>query len=246
MNSIKNEILKPIIDIKIDHGLSIGALFALHTIFELHYTLAEVVNDSRTIPIMDICRDRVESIGKILEQQYSQSQTINEKVEILEHIEGIELFMNATHSSFAIDESENLEVLPSLTFAQKLRLSWLFGMETDNQEYNLSVIMSQINDAFDLTTAASLSMIFGTENQRQTVTDIFTDMFDSSIVKGDMRELSRLLNIGPEFWDRSPLRQNAIIKASIKATNLLAVSMPEKIVLAKIADIYSTIDRLTA
>jgi len=242
LKGLNDDIIGGITDIKIGADMSVSALYALEIIYFLRLQLAQVAGDSKEPVYESLCRDRYEQIAKVLTNKYLQAATINEQIEILERLEAIEMFVSNEHSRFALEECENLKGLPDLTCSQEFRLSWMFGLESDNLEGTINKLLLQTKDAFDLKTLSDIEM-FGTYSQRKAVMDLYGNMFEKVISANNTDELGRLLTTGA-CWNSDPARRPTLVKVANKAETVSGLSLPEKRVIPTAAKILSRIDTL--
>ncbi len=243
LNNLHDDIIGDIISVKIDTDMSVSTLHALETVYSLRLQLAQLSGESNEPVYESLCRDRYEQIAKALTKKYAEAVTVNEKIEILERLEAIWISLNAGHSGFALLEAGKIEELPILTYSQKLRLSWMFGLEFADQEDNISTMLSQVKDAFDLATLSDIEM-FGTEEQRRRIMLLYAKMFGTALQTDNIAELGRILVIGAN-WNIYPQLREMLTALAEKTTDLAGLSLPEKRVNAIAAEIYSRLDVLT-
>lgn len=65
----------------------------------------------------NLCKMRYEEIAKALTAKYTSAKTINEKIEILERIQEIELFLTGDFNDFIWKEAYAIEGLGGLTLS---------------------------------------------------------------------------------------------------------------------------------
>ncbi len=242
LKCLNDDLIGDIIGVKIDADMSVSTLYALETIFFLRLQLAQLSGESNEPVYESLCRYRYEEISKALTKKYRSAVTTNEKIEILERLEAIEVFINNEHSRLALDKSEELAGTPGLTHSQQLRLSRMFDMESDDWQGTIDRLLPQACDAFDLATLADIGM-FGTEEQRQSIMSLYTSLFDAALQAGDTSELGRLLSLAA-YRTIASQRREQLTALAAKAASIGSLSLPEKRVIPIAAEIYSRIDIL--
>lgn len=240
LNNLDDDIIGDLIGIKIEARMPVSVLSALDTVYSLRLQLAQVSGDSLESLYEILCRERQEQISKALTKKYAFAGTVNEKIEILERLESIEMFVHAAHSRFALDKSEELNGFSDLTYSQRLRLSWMFGMESVDYKEILATILPQVKDAFDIKTVTDLEM-FGTEDCRRHVMELYSEMIEAALHNGDTPELGRLLNIGAHL-SYDPQRRPILLGVADRATRVAGVTRPEMLVIPKAAEMYGQLD----
>ena len=240
---MNDDLIGDIISVKIDAEMSVSTLYALETIFFLRLQLAQLANESNEPVYESLCRIRYEQISKTLTKKYRSAATVNEKIEILERLEAIEMFVNNEHSRLALEKSEELAGAPGLTYSQQLRLSWMFDMESANWKETIDRLLPQVSNAFDLATLADIEM-FGTEEQRQRIMHLYTSRFDAALQTGDTAELGRLLSLAA-YRTIAPQRREHLTVLAAKAADIPGLSLPERRVIHLAVEIYARIDTLT-
>ncbi len=239
LKCLNDDLIGDIISVKIDAEMSVSTLYALETIFFLRLQLAQLADESNEPVYESLCRYRYEQISKALTKKYRNAATVNEKIEILERLEAIEMFINNEHSRLALEKSEELAGTPGLTYSQQLRLTWMFDMESADWKGTIDRLLPQVRDAFDLATITDIGM-FGTEDQRQSIADIYTSQFDAALQAGDTAELGRLLSLAA-YRTIAPQRREQLAALAAKAADIPGLSLPEKRVIPIAAEIYSQI-----
>lgn len=239
----QDEYINDMIDIKINSKMSVSTLYALETIFYLRLQLAQVSWDANEPLYEDICLDRFEQISKALTEKYRNIQSINEKIEILERFEAINLDINNNHSLFALEEASIIEDEPNLTYAQGLRLEWLPGINSEDDSKIVAELLSQTTDSFDMGTIA-LIIDFITDDERNAVIDRYIAMFDAAVTSDDTTELGNLLALAA-YWNSNPCVRQRLFEIVDKATLVEGIPLPEQRINAIAAKIYSKIDSIT-
>ncbi len=242
LKCLNDDLIGDIISVKIDAEMSVSTLYALETIFFLRLQLARLADESNEPVYESLCRYRYEQISKALTKKYRNAATVNEKIEILERLEAIEMFINNEHSRLALEKSEELAGTPGLTYSQQLRLTWMFDMESDDRQGTIDRLLPQARDAFDLATITDIGM-FGTEDQHQSITDIYTSQFNAALQTGDTAGLGRLLSLAA-YRTIAPQRREQLTALAAKAAGITGLSLPEHRVIPIAAEIYSRIDIL--
>lgn len=244
-----DNIIGDIIGIKIDSEMSVSTLYALETIFYLRLQLAQASGEDNEPVYAAICRNRFEQLAKALMEKYPLAETLNEKIEILERIEAITLYLSFDHSYFALEEASALEDLPDLTFAQKLRLQWLPGIDSEDYSKIVSELLSTIPHCgldevgFVMTTIAQI-FDFISDEERTAVIDRYIVIVNAAIATNNAAELSNLLALAT-YWNSNPSVRRRLTGIASKAALVEDVSLPEKRVNAIAAEIYSRLDILT-
>ena len=239
----QDEYINDMIDIKINSKMSVSTLYALETIFYLRLQLAQVSWDANEPLYEDMCLDRFEQISKALTEKYRNIQSLNEKIEILERIEAINLDINNNHSLFALEEASIIEDEPNLTYAQGLRLEWLPGINSEDDSKIVAEFLSQTTDSFDMGTIA-LIIDFITDDERNAVIDRYIAMVDDAVASDDTAKLGNLLALAA-YWNSNPCVRQRLAEATNKVASIEALSLPEKRVNAIAAEIYARIDAIT-
>lgn len=243
LRTLNDDLIGDIIGIKIDADMSVSTLYALETIFYLRLQLAQVSWEENEPIYESLCRDRFEQLANALTKKYRTSQSLNEKIEILERIEVINLTLHRDHSRFALEEASSLEDLPGLTYAQKLRLEWLPEITPQDDSKIVAELLSQADDSFVMGTIA-LIIDFITDEERNAVIDRYIAMVDAAVASDDIAELGNLLVLAA-YWNSNPDVRQRLTEAANKGALIDDISLPEKRINAIAAAIYAQVDTLT-
>ncbi len=257
-----DNIIGDIIGIKIDAEMSVSTLYALETIFYLRLQLAQASGEDNEPVYAALCRNRFEQLAKALMEKYPLAETLNEKIEILERIEAITLYLSFDHSYFALEEASALEDLPDLTFAQKLRLQWLPGIDSEDYSKIVSELLSTIPHCgldevgFVMATIAQI-FDFITDEERTAVIDRYEQLIGQLPLQragglGILLSFAADWNMYPDirqrlqkmFGQHFPLLEGTEGCLSCVGTET-GLSLPEKRVNAIAAEIYARLDILT-
>ncbi len=243
LKTLDDDLIGDIIDIKIDSDMSVSTLYALEAIFYLRLQLAQISWEENEPIYESLCRDRFEQLANTLTKKYRTAKSLNEKIEILERIEVINLTLHSDHSRFALDEASLLEDLPDLTYAQKLRLEWLPEITPQDDSKIVAELLSQVSDSFVMGTIA-LVFDFITDEERTAVLDRYIAMVDAAIASNNTDELGNLLALAA-YWNSSPSVRHRLTEVANKAAFIEGLSHSEKRVNQIAAEIYTRIDTLT-
>ncbi len=238
-----DNIIGDIIGIKIDAEMSVSTLYALETIFYLRLQLAQASGEDNEPVYAALCRNRFEQLAKALMEKYPLAETLNEKIEILERIEDIALYLSFDHSYFALEEAFALEDLPDLTFAQKLRLQWLPGIDSEDYSKIVAELLTEANGSFVMGTIALL-FDYITDDERNVVIDRYIAMVDAAIASNDTTELGNLLALAA-CWNNNPNVRCRLTEITNKTASIESLSIPEKRVNQIAAELYARIDTIT-
>lgn len=243
LKTLKDDIIGEIIPIEIDADMSVSTLHALETIFYLRLQLAQVGWEGNEPIYNALCRERFEQLAKALRKKYDTTSSINEKIEILERLASISMSIDSEDFSFALDEAENLKGLPSLTYAQKLRLNWLPDINSENESEIVVKLLPEANTSFEIATLA-LIFDFITAEERETVLDRYFDLLDAALTVGNVAELGKLLTLAA-YWNIDPTIRPRLTEAVSKAQTVDGLTLPERCVNTIAAEIYTRIDNIT-
>lgn len=241
--ALDDEFIGDIIGIKIDSDMSVSTLYALETIFLLRLQLAEVSGDDKASTYRSLCRSRYGEISKVLTAKYPSATTINEKIEILERIQEIEMFLRNDYSEFALEEAQELAGQPGLTYSQQLRLSNIFNFGSDDFIADIDTLLAQAKDAFDMKTLLDIEQ-FGTDIQRRAVMGKYRQMFHNAITENDIAALARLLTAAA-YTASNPQWRPLLASLAIRVVTAESLTLPERHITAIAAAIYSKINALT-
>lgn len=242
LKTLNDNIIGDIIDIKIDSDMSVSTLYALETIFYLRLQLAQV-SWTENEPIYEsLCRDRFEQLANALTKKYQTAKYLNEKIEILERIEVINLTLHSDHSRFALEEASSLEDLPDLNYAQRLRLKWLPALTPEDDSRIVAELLPQTNSSFEMATLALISD-FCTDEERAAIIDRYTVLVNGATASNDTAELGNLLALAA-YWNSNPGVRQRLTDVANKAVATETLSLPEKRINAIAAAIYVQIDTL--
>lgn len=251
LKSLNDNIIGDIIPLKIDDTMSVSTLFALETIFYLRLALAQIsdVDNSSTYELL--CQDRFEQIANALKRKYPKAATLNEKIEILERLSVIGGEIHSHHEDFAIEEADKLLNSPSLvvragerlTYAQKLRLSWIPSITSENKSEIVAKLLPEANTAFEMATLALISDYI-TAEEREAVLNRYFYLLDTALSTNNTAELGNLLALAA-YWNSDPILRPRITEAANKVAPIKGLSLPEKQVNKIAATIYSQIDEIT-
>lgn len=243
LKRLNDDIIGDILDIKIDANMTVSELHALETIYYLRLQLAEVSGDDKMAVYRNLCRSRYEEITKVLTAKYPTATTLNEKIEILERLQDMELHLRSDYSDFALEEASNLEDSPGLTYSQRLRLAWLTGIDAEDCIQTIATLLTQAKEAFDIATLSQIQD-FGTDEDRKAIFGCFAEMFTAALKRGDSAELSKLLTTAA-YWNINTAKRQVIANLSVQTETFDELSLPERRVNAIAAEIYARIDALT-
>ncbi len=243
LKTLNDNIIGDIIDIKIDSSMSVSTFYALETIFYLRLQLAQVSGEDKESVYAALCRDRFEQLANALTKKYPTAKSINEKIEILERLEVISLTLHSDHSDFALEEASSLEDRPDLTYAQKLRLQWLPGIDSEDDSKIVAELLPEANGSFVMGTIALL-FDYITDDERNAVIDRYIAMVDAAIASNDTTELGNLLALAA-CWNSNPNVRCRLTEIANKAASIESLSIPEKRVNHIAAEIYARIDSIT-
>ena len=187
---IDEKIIPDILPIRITSAMSVATLSALQTIFSLRYDLAYESHDTNEPTYANLQCHRLPLISKSLTTKYRSAKSLNEKIEILELIEIIELTLSFSHSDFALREADR--ILSSTPFAEKdglgingfqrLRLQWLPGIDATDCDSLVSDLIPKAHTAFHIATL-SLVKDFCTDAVRSSVITRFTEIFNNALTE---------------------------------------------------------------
>ncbi len=244
LKTLNDNIIGDIIDIKIDSGMSVSTLYALETIFYLRLQLAQVSGEGKESIYAALCSDRFEQLANALTKKYPTAISINEKIEILERLEVISLTLHSDHSDFALEEASSLEDRPDLTYARKLRLQWLPGIDSEDDSKIVAELLPEANGSFVMGTIALL-FDYITDDERNVVIDRYIAMVDAAIASNDTTELGNLLALAA-CWNSNPNVRCRLTEIANKAASIENLSLPEKLVNHIAAEIYARVDDITS
>lgn len=231
------------IDIEVSPKMSVSELHALEIIFYLRLQLAKVAWEDNESVYESICRERFEQISRAFIEKFKVSNSINEKIEILERIEVLSLELTYGHSEFALEEAAVLAELPDLTYAQTLRLKWITGITADDESRIVADLLPRANSSFEMATLALITD-YCTDQDRAAVIRRYFVLFDNALKANDIVEIGRLLTVSA-LWNMAPQMRAALTAASAKVASLEALSIPEKRVNPIATALYARIDALT-
>ena len=244
LKCLKDDLIGDIISVNIDAEMSVSTLYALETIFFLRLQLAQLVGESSEPVYESLCRVRYEQISKALTKKYRSAVTVNEKIEILERLEAIEMFVNKEHSRLALGEASIIEDEPNLTYAQKLRLEWLPNINIEEDDSKMvAELLSQRTGSFEMSTIGQI-IDFITDDERNAVIDRYIAMIDAAVASNDTAELGNLLALAVN-WNSNPDVRFRLTEIPDKIASIEGISLPEKRVNQIAAKIYAQIDTIT-
>ena len=243
LKTLNDDFISDIIPLKIDSTMSVSTLHALETIFYLRLQLAQVSWDENEPIYNSLCRTRFEQLAKVLKKKYKTSESLNEKIEILERLVAISMTIDSDDFSYALEEAENLKELSELTYAQRLRLDWLPDIDSENESQIVADLLPQANTSFDLTTLTLISD-FITADEREAVLNRYFELFDAAISMGNLAELGKLLTLAAN-WNSDPTIRPRLTAATTKAQTIAGLSLPDLRLHPTSAEIYTHIDTLT-
>lgn len=226
--------------IKIDTDFSLHSLFAIKKIYSLYleYYLMSWDDDSREMA--EVYKTRLENISNVLMDKYRSTRSLNERIRILENLEEISLETVYTDNDFALENASELEELPTLTYSQSLRLSWLPDINPDDVSGIVRDILSAPVTSFDIETLLQI-INYCTEKERSEIIDLYISKMEEAFIKKDVSKVSSLLvmgaplNIHPDLSERmKPLLDKVI--------TLPGLTFPVKLVNTISQDIYSRLD----
>ncbi len=238
-----DEYISGIIDIEINSEMSVSTLYALETIFYLRLQLEQALSEEKDTVIEELCRKRMEQLAEVLMEKYATADSINRKIEILEHIEVITLILTNRHSDYALERASIIEDLPDLTYAQKFHLKWLPAITPEDYSKIVSELLPQTDSSFEMATLALISD-FCINEERAAIFDRYLEMFDAALLANDTAELGNLLSLAADL-NRSPSMRPRLTEVANKAASIGSLSLPEKRVNQIAAEIYARIDNLT-
>lgn len=239
---MKEEIIADILPVRISSAMSVSTLFAMETIYNLRSDLAFSDRRYDEATYANLQCHRLSRISGALTRKYKTAKTLNERIEILERIEAIEQCLSCGDSHFALEEASKLAGIPDLTSFQRVRLSWLTGMDAGRCGRMAADLLPQAEDAFDV---ATLSMIkdFCAGGMREAIIGRFTEIFMKALSESDAAGLGTLL-AAAAVWNADPALRPKVAELARRAADIV-VSVPEKRVNAIAAEIYSRLDFLS-
>lgn len=252
LKTLNDNIIGDIIPLKINADMSVSSLFALETIFNLRLQLAQISDDHNASIYESLCEDRFEKIATALTKKYPTVTTLNEKIEILERLYFLGSTLYSNHEDFATKEASKLRKLPSLTYAQQLRLDWILSDSSQSELEIADKILSCLSPAgkageewtsFEMATVAPITD-FVTDSERESILNRYFTLLDAAIANGSSAEVGHLLTLSAD-WNRNPFLRSHLAEASNKAQPIEVLSLPEKRVNDIAAEIYSHIDHIT-
>lgn len=243
IKTLEDNLIREFTSIRITADMPVSTLYAMETVFDLRLQLAQVSGEYNLSTYETLCRFKFEDIAKALTKKYRFSTTLNEKIEILERLEIIELQLNADHNLFVLEETQILSELSELTDFQRLRLDYMANMEPENWEALIDNLLPQAKDAFDIKTLLDID-IFGSESQRKSILDLYAEIFDQSLAMNDSGEIARLLTAASQST-RDPLRRDILCGIAQKAASLTSITMPEKQIIPVAAEIFDRMEAVT-
>lgn len=274
LKSLNDNIIGDIIPLKIDEDMSTSTLVALETIFDLRLSLAQIADDDNLSTYESLCHDRFEKIANALAKKYPKAETLNEKIEILEHLSIIGGMIHTTHSDFAIEEAAKLKsTFPAysaedgLTYAQQLRLAWIPSITSENESQIASELLRSLNEDNSLQEQsaeamfsflsnssfimATLALItdYVTDQEREAILNRYFTLFDTAITSGNTPEVANLLTLSA-YWNSNPFFRKRI-KGHLEHSLIphssfqIELSLPERCINAIAAEIYTQIDHLS-
>ncbi len=244
LKTLNDNIIGDIIDIKIDSGMSVSTIYALGTIFYIRLQLTQGSGEDKESVYAALCRDRFEQLANALTKKYPTARSINERIEILERLEVISLTLHSDHSDFALEEASSLEDRSDLTYARKLRLQWLPGIDSEDDSRIVAELLPEANDSFVMGTIALL-FDYITDDERNVVIDRYIAMVDAAIASNDTTKLGNLLALAA-CWNSNPNVRCRLTEIANKAKSIGSLSIPERRVNQIAAEIYARIDDITS
>lgn len=245
LKSLNDEIIGDIIPLKIDPDMSVSTLYALEDIFYMRLQLAQVGSEEEEPILNDLCSDRYMKLSKALKTKYTNSESLNEKIEILYHLAGIGHVLSNELIIFAREEAAKLECLSNLTDFQKLFLSSISDVEIKDAPATIARLLPQAKDSFDI---AALAIIedFGSYDDRNAIFTRFTEMFNKALSLKDYSELGKLLALAA-YWNINPTMRKKIKHLTSSLTTIACddISLPERRVNEIAAEVYTQIDKIT-
>lgn len=255
LNTLNDNIIGDIIPLKIDENMSTSTLVALETIFDLRLSLAQIADDDNLSTYESLCRDRFEKIANALAKKYPKAETLNEKIEILEHLSIIGGMIHTTHSDLAIEEAAKLKstfpaysATDGLTYAQQLRLAWIPSTTSENESEIAAKLLPEANTSFEMATLALITD-YVTDTEREAILNSYFTLLDAAITSGNTTEVANLLTIS-SYWNSNPFLRKKIKERTSQFHTLdypflIDISLPERRVNNIAVEIYNQIDYLT-
>ncbi len=255
LKNLTDDIIADILPIRISQAMTVSTLHALEIIYNLRSNLAFEAREPHEVELTNFQCHRLEQITKALTRKYSKSQSLNEKIEILERIETIERNQEGENSQFAFNESSRLRNIPNLTKFQKLRLSWISEMNVDDCDMTVAALLPLAEGAFDIATLSLVGNRCSAET-RNAVIEKFKEIFRQAVSHENISELQTLLPIAAD-WAAIPSLRPVVTELSEQIAHLSPISpqpgatvtsllsIPEGHLLPITLEIYSRIDALS-
>lgn len=248
MNMLKNEIIGEFAGMEIDETLSVPTLCALEAIFYLRLQLAQVGREEDAPVYEDLCCERFGRISKALIKKYRIAGRIDEKIEILNHLENISSILNLGDGGFVAEKRQELRECTDPGFSRKYRLEYLRRFNYDSVKADMDRLLAVARNSYDIAMLFSIDSL-GTDSQYAAVMDLYAVMFNKAAAGGNIPELSNLL-VAAAYCNSDPDRRRRIKEL----TDMLRIAnpsiagelaMPVLRVNAVAAEIYSRMDRIT-
>ncbi|MCM1139386.1 MAG: hypothetical protein NC453_12520 [Muribaculum sp.] len=269
MQEQSQDIIADIIPMKIDSKMRVSTLIALETIFYLRLQLAQISWSDDEPYWQTICQDRFEKIAKALRNKYKRATALNEKIEILEHLQKIGEMLGTAEATFAKAEAQKLppavkpgeellmkpgkETKELSSLARQLRLAWLTGTPVENEQEMarklLSIPSLEGRAGERLSTLAQITDSL-TEKDRQTLYNQYYTLLEATLYQpagnepGKTKEIGSLLTLSLT-WQSDP----SFRKKLKELTKQILIPYPslqiENRLLAIAATLQTRIDTLT-
>lgn len=243
----KDYIIGDFIGMEIGEGMTLPALYALEAIFYLRLQLAQAGKAEDESVFEELCYHRFEQIAKILTKKFKVTESLDDKIAILNHLQNLSVALGSGHSAFVIDQRRDLIGCSNLTFAQKYRLDNLLGFNYDHIKENIDCLLKQARSAFDVAILFDVDSM-GTASQYAAAMNLYEAMFCKAVDQGNVSEIAHLLAVAA-YCNSDPNRRQKIkeLTAKLTAKSSIAVNLPLPVLRVNsiAAQVYSRIGHIT-